>query len=45
MSKEKKPLSRWNTGNERYTKDQLDYIYRHYHEQPGWRKGAKVYRR
>ena len=45
MSRKDKPLSRWNAGNERYTEEQLAYIARKYHEQPGWHKGARVYRR
>ena len=42
MSKTGKPNSRWNRGNERYTKPILDWIYDAIHEQPGWWKGARV---
>ncbi len=44
MSRKNKPNSRWNAGNERYPKAQLVEIARRYHEQPGWHKGARVYR-
>lgn len=42
MSKKGKPKSRWNRGNERYDKATMDYIYRHYREEDGWRNAARI---
>jgi hypothetical protein len=44
VSRKKNPNSRWNKGNERYPKDLLNLILKHYHEQHGWHKGARVVR-
>lgn len=44
MSKKDKPRSRWNSGNERYSKA-MDGDLQKYREPSGWRNGAKVIRR
>lgn len=42
MSKQEKPNSRWNAGNERYTKEAEQYIYAQFREEPDWYNGARV---
>lgn len=44
MSKKSKPNSRWNKGNERYTKDVELWILSVFPETHGWYHGAKVYK-
>lgn len=44
-TKKKKVHSRWQKGNERYPKDDLQFIYQHFREADGWYHGAKVYKK
>lgn len=39
------PKSRWKSGNERYPNRDDRTANEKYKEQPGWRNGAKVYKR
>jgi hypothetical protein len=44
VSKKDKPKSRWNAGNERYSKA-MEGDLKKYRESEGWRNGARVVRR
>lgn len=41
----KHPNSRWKKPERGYEKSDLDRISRVYHEQPGWKNGARVRKR